>query len=77
MHVHQTLMGVNTSRAVMVVGDETSCWEDVGRKRWWLFNFYKLDSKLKSNHTKYACEHRSMTNHVKPPNHSNLIQMNT
>lgn len=28
----QTQMGVNTSRAVMMAGEETSCWEDVRRK---------------------------------------------
>lgn len=31
IYVYQTHMGVNTYRAVMVAGDETSCWKDVGR----------------------------------------------
>lgn len=51
--------------AVTVVGDEVSRWEDVERKGWLAFQFLGTESKLKETRTKQACEHRSMTNHIK------------
>lgn len=51
----------------MVAGEEASRWEDVGRNDLGFSIFRNWFLKLKSNHTKRACEHRSMTNHVKPP----------
>lgn len=47
----------------MVAGDETSCWEDVGKKDGGFLIFKNWVTP-----TKQDCEQRSMTNHIKTKN---------
>lgn len=62
IHVFHTQMGVNTVSTVTVAWDETSRWEEVGKKDGGFSVFCGL---TESKFRKQACERRCMTNHTK------------